>query len=55
MTKRRSFLYYERRLLDAHRATAREELGPDASEEEIDALAHRYYQGPRRKTDDDTG
>lgn len=46
MTKRRSFLYYERRLLDAHHTAAREELGPDASEEEIDTLAQRYYQGP---------
>ena len=54
MTRRKSFLYYERRLLDAHRTAAREDLGPDGSEEEIEARAQRYYQGAQRKTDDDT-
>ncbi len=53
MTKRKSFLYYERLLLDSHRRAAREELGPDASDDEVETLAQRYYQGPQRKRDDD--
>lgn len=53
MTKQRSFLHYERLLLDAHRTAARTELGADASDEEVEALAQRYYQGPQRKRDDD--
>lgn len=53
MGKSRSFLYYERLLLDAHRTAARTELGADASDEEIETLAQRYYQGPQRKRDDD--
>jgi len=53
MTKRKSFLYYERLLLDAHRTAARTELGADASDEEIETLAQRYYKGPQRKSEDD--
>ena len=53
MAKRRSFLHYERLLLNSYRLGAREELGPDASEEEVEALAQRYYEGPQRKRDHD--
>ncbi len=54
-TERRSFLYYEELLLDAHRAGAREELGADATAKEIETLALKRYLGPEREADDDEG
>lgn len=53
MTERKSFLYYEKLLLDAYRSAAREELGPDATAEEIETLALELYQGLEREADDD--
>jgi len=36
----------ERRLLDAMRRLARDELGPEASAEAVEALALKRYEGP---------
>ena len=48
MVRPKGFLYYERLLLESYREGAREALGPEATEAEVETLARQYYEGPQR-------